>query len=307
MSAGALDTPKILMHSGVGPPGQLREYGIPVIQALDAVGKGLRDHMFVPLVYSRKETSTARASFYGDTKAMDDAMEQWRRDGTGPWTRYACETGIGYFKLEDIASYREFRDLPAEAQRYLLLDTIPHYEICTHFPFHWIAPGFPRESLSYSCLLVFYYNAQSSGEVSLQSPDPGVPLRFDPKFLASPFDRRVAVESLRNALRVVKHDSYARDTIAQLAGPKSESNEDLLEYWAQNIVSSWHMTGTAKMGRPGAPDAVVDSDFRVAGIDGLRVADMSVVPVMPSCHIQAVAYITGVTCAEKLVRQYDLA
>lgn len=67
------------------------------------------------------------------------------------------------------------------------------------------------------------------------------------------------------------------------------------------------MTGTLKMGPAGgAPDAVVDPEFRVLGIEGLRVADMSVAPVLISGHIQAAAYATGLTCAEKVAKHYGL-
>ncbi|XXG96269.1 hypothetical protein Hte_002550 [Hypoxylon texense] len=305
LSAGSLDTPRILMHSGIGPAKQLNEYKIPVVHAVDAVGQGLRDHMFCPLIHGRKETSSTRASFYGNPKIMEDALEQWKKDGTGLWAKYACEAGIGFFKMDDLPTFKEFRALPINEQKYLLQDTVPHYEVFTHFPIHLLDPGFP--TFNYSCLLVFYYNAQSRGEVTLQSSDPAVPLKFDPKYLASPYDRRVAIESLRNVIRLTKHDSYAKDSVSLLAGPKSESDEDLLNYWAQTISSSWHMTGTTKMGKPGDADAVVDKDFRVMGIEGLRVADMGVVPILPNCHVQAVAYMTGVTCAEKLVQEYALA
>ncbi|KAL2161832.1 hypothetical protein VTH06DRAFT_7616 [Thermothelomyces fergusii] len=306
LAAGALDTPRILMHSGIGPRDQLEKYGIPVVHPCAAIGQGLRDHAFVPLVFTRKEGSTDRASFYGDQAAMDAALEQWKRDGTGPWTKFATEMGIGFFKSDAIAASAEFRALPAEEQRYLSAETVPHYEVFTHFPIHWFLPGFRAEDLNYSCLLVFLYNAQARGSVTLQSADPGAPLRFDPNFLAHPFDRRCAVEALREVLRFARSDAYARDTVATLAAPKSDSDEDLLAYWEQTIGSSWHMTGTVKMGRPGDPDAAVDSSFRLVGVDGLRVADMSVVPVLASCHVQAVAYITGATCAEKLVKEYGL-
>ncbi|OTA91120.1 putative GMC oxidoreductase [Hypoxylon sp. CO27-5] len=304
LCAGALDSPKILMHSGIGPAKQLSEYQIPVIQDVGAVGQGLRDHMFVPLVHSRKETSTTRPSFYGDAKAMDEALEQWKKDGTGQWSKYACEAGIGWFKFEDLAKMKEFQDLPANEQRFMLLDTVPHYEIFTHIPFHMLAPELT--TYNYSCLLVWYYNAQSRGEATLQSSDPDVPLKFDPKYLASPFDRRVAIEALRKLFHFANHGSYAKNNIEQLIGPKSDSDEDLLAHWRSTISSSYHMTGTVKMGKPGDSDAVVDSDFRVMGIEGLRVADMSVVPVLASCHVQAVAYMAGLTCAEKLVQRHNL-
>ncbi|KAF9765788.1 hypothetical protein IL306_001863 [Fusarium sp. DS 682] len=307
LSAGALNTPKILMHSGIGPKNQLEQFNIPVVKDVPRVGQGLRDHMFTPLVYTRKPGDTARDTFYGDKKAMDEALEQWRRDGTGPWTKFACELGIGWFKLDKLVQSEEFKALPPQEQEYLMKETVPHYEILTHFPIHWFIPQFPDSALNYSCILVFYYNAQSQGEVTLQSADPNVPLKFDPKFLASPFDRRVAIESLRDAFRLVKYDGYAKDNVAMLAGPQGDSDEELLEHWKNTISSSWHMTGTTKMGKKGDPDAVVDSDFKVIGFEGLRVADMGVVPVLASCHIQSVAYVTGITAAEKLIAEYDLA
>ena len=307
MCAGSLEGPRILMHSGIGPAQQLEKFNIPVKLDVPAIGQNLRDHTFVPIVNTRVENSTQRREFYGDEKAMAEALEQWKKDGSGPWSRFACELGIGWFKLDKLTSSEEFQKLPEEEQKYLLQETVPHYEILTHFPIHWFIPDFAKEALNYSCLLVFMFNAQARGEVTLQSSDPNVPLLFDPKFLSHPFDRRVAIESLRDAFRIAKNDGYTKDNVMELAGPKSDSDEDLLEYWKQNISSSWHMTGTIKMGKKGDADAAVDNDFRLIGIDGLRVADMSVVPVLANCHVQAVAYVTGATCAEKLIKEYDLA
>ena len=294
------------MHSGIGPQDQLENHKIPVAHSVPAIGKGLRDHCFVPLINTRKDDSTDRRAFYGDQKAMDNALEQWKTKGTGPWSQFACELGIGWFKLDALTASKEFQELPQDEQKYLLHETVPHYEILTHFPIHWFVPNFPQEALSYSCLLVFLFNAQTRGEVTLQSADPDVPLHFNPRFLEHPFDRRAAIEALRDAFRVARHEAYVKDNVSEMAGPKSDSDEDLLEYWRENISSSWHMTGTLKMGKRDDVDAVIDSDFRLMGIDGLRVADMSVVPVLANCHVQAVAYVTGATCAEKLIQEYGL-
>ncbi|KAJ4304344.1 hypothetical protein N0V88_001957 [Collariella sp. IMI 366227] len=268
LTAGSLDTPRILMHSGIGPKEELEKFGIPVVHASSAIGQGLRDHAFCPLVYTRTEGSTSRAGFYGNQEAMDTALEEWKQHGTGSWTKFATELAIGYFKLDSLPSTLEFKSLPENEQRYLNLPTIPHYEILTHFPIHWFLPNFLPSDLNYSCLLVFLYNSQSRGTVSLQSSDPNIPLLFDPKFLQHPFDRRTAVEALREALRFTKTEAYAKDTLSTVTAPKSSSEEDLLEYWAQTISSSWHMTGTVKMGREGDADAAVDSDFRVVGVEG---------------------------------------
>ncbi|KAJ5295067.1 hypothetical protein PENANT_c035G09787 [Penicillium antarcticum] len=307
LSAGSLNDPRILMHSGIGPADQLKQYNIDVVLDAPAVGQGLRDHCFVPMVNTRTDTSTDRRGFYGSEAAMDAAKKEWEEHGTGPWAKFACELGIGWFKLEQLTSTPEFKALPEDEQRYLLQETVPHYEIITHFPIHWFIPDFPNEALNYSCLLVFLFNAQTRGEVTLQSSDPDAPLIFNPKFLAHPFDRRLAIEALRDSFRVAKHESYTKDNVAELAMPKGESDEDLLEYWRQNISSSWHMTGTTKMGKKGDTDAVVDPDFRVMGTENLRIADMGVVPVLVNAHVQAVAYVTGATCAEKLIKEYSLA
>ncbi|KAI1214225.1 GMC oxidoreductase [Annulohypoxylon truncatum] len=303
LCAGALHSPRILMHSGIGPAKQLNEYQIPIIQANEAVGQNLRDHLCIPIVHSRKEPGVSSASFYGDAKAMDAALEQWKKDGTGPWAKYGAQAAIGFFKLDDIAKMKEFQDLPAEEQRFMLLDTVPHYEIFTHLPAHMF---YPIPTMNYHCLATWYFNGQSRGEITLQSSDPDVPLKYNPRFLASPFDRRVAIESMRSLLRFTEHEAYAKNTVALISGPKSDSDEDILEYWAERVISSLHMTGTAKMGKPGDSNVVLDNNFRVIGIEGLRVADLCAVPVLPSGHVQATAYVTGVTCAEKLAKEYHL-
>jgi choline dehydrogenase-like flavoprotein len=304
LCAGALDTPKILMLSGIGPAEQLQKHSIPVIRDTPAIGTGLRDHMASPLIYAVKEGITDRASFYGNQKAMDGAMERWKQDGAGPWATVGCQGGIGFFKSDRITSSDEFRGLPAEEQHFLLRETVPHYEAFTHVPAHWFMPGLP-EDYNYISVLAILLNNQSKGEVTLQSSDPSVPLRFDPKFLSHSFDRRVAIEAFRELFRVSKHPSSFLE--AQIVGPQSDSDEDILGYWKQAGYSCWHMTGTVKMGHRDDHSAAVDSKFRVRGIERLRVADMSIVPLLTNNHTQATAYVTGVTCADTLIGEYNLA
>ncbi|KAI1103534.1 GMC oxidoreductase [Jackrogersella minutella] len=306
LAGGSLNNPKLLMHSGIGPKEELNKFGIPVVKDVPVIGKGLRDHMFVPLVFQRTEGDTDRQAFYGDKKAQEEALVQWKKDGTGPWSKFGCGMGIGWFKLDNLVRLQEFHDLPVAEKNLLTHPTVPHYELISHFPFHYFMPDFPDNLLNYSCLTVFLYNAQSRGEVTLQSADPDAPPRIDPKFLSTAYDRRVAVEALRDVFRLVRYEGYARDNVAPITAPRSESDADLLDYWRNNIGSSWHMTGTVKMGNPADPEAAVDKDFRLMGFDGLRVADMSVVPILANCHVQSVAYLVGMTAAEKLIAEYGL-
>ncbi|KAI0381744.1 GMC oxidoreductase [Hypomontagnella monticulosa] len=307
LSGGSINNPKILMHSGIGPKAQLEKFGIPVVQDIPCIGSGLRDHMFVPVVYARPKGETDRPGFYGNKQAMADALGQWKIDGTGPWATFSCEMPIGWFKLDQLPTTREFQELPEEEKQFLNHPTVPHYELVSHFPAHWFMPDLVDTALDYSCFLVFLYNAQSRGTIGLASADPNAAPAVDPEFLSTPFDRRAAIGALRDANRIMRYEPFARNNVSTVAGPVGDSDEDLLDYWRKNISSSWHMTGTVKMGPAGAADAAVDKDFRLVGLENLRVADMSVVPVLASCHVQAVAYLTGITCAEKLIAEYDLA
>ena len=305
LTPGSLDTPKILMHSGLGPAEQLRQFQIPVVKDVPAVGQGLRDHFFAPMCFQRSPATNDRNAFFGDQVAMASALEQWNKDGTGPWARHSCQIAAGWLKSDRLVESAEFKALPSTVQEFLQRDTVPHYEFMTHFPLHLISPEVTQD-YSYVCMLVFLMNEQSSGEVRLQSANPEDPLLFDPKFLSHPFDRRACIEIYRHALEVTKHDAFQKDTVSTLIAPPSESDEDILEFWKNTLASSWHMTGMAKMGKPGDVDAVVDSRFRVFGIEKLRVADMSVVPVLTNNHTQATAYVTGVTCGDVLAAEYGL-
>ncbi|KAJ5291023.1 hypothetical protein N7478_000274 [Penicillium angulare] len=271
------------MHSGVGPAAQLKRHKIEVVHDIPSVGEGLRDHCFVPMVNTRTDTSTDRKASHGSQKAMDN----WVMGNV------SCELDIGWFKpTEKLRTWPEFLALPEYEQRYLLQGTVPHFEMIIHSPTFFNA-------LNYHCFLVFLFNAQTRGQVMLQSSDADAPLLFDAKFLAHPFYRRLAVEAPRGSFR------YTKDSVANLAMPQDASDEELLGYWLANISSSWNMTGTVKMGKSGDSDAIVDADFKVIGIENLRIADMGVVPVLVNAHIQVVAYVTGVTCAEKLQRDYQ--
>ena len=306
LSAGALNTPQILLHSGIGPAAQLAKFGIPTLVDNGAVGQGLRDHFFITMAFRRKQDTTDRKSFYGDQKAMDMAQKQWESDRTGPWTVFGCEQAIGWFKSDEMMQSDEFKALPAHERAFLERETVPHYETFANVPLHWFMPDFPSHHPAYTTLTAFPFNAQSRGEVVLQSSNPNVPLLFDPKVFDHPFDRKMAILSLRSLLKVANHPEFKKDTLGVLAGPSSESDEDILEYCKRNVVSTWHMCGTAKMGKVDDGTSVVGHDFRVFGTSGLMIADLSVAPILPNCHTQSTGYAIGITCAEKLIQEYNL-
>lgn len=133
-------TPKILMHSGIGPASQLDNFNIPVVHDLPAVGQGLKDHPFVPIILARDPSTNDRNAFFQDKKAMADALKQWEQDGTGPWACYGCQIGSGWFKSDRIVSSAEFKALPSATREFMTRETIPQYELITNFPVHLVLP-----------------------------------------------------------------------------------------------------------------------------------------------------------------------
>ncbi|CAI7677013.1 unnamed protein product [Penicillium manginii] len=275
------------MHSGIGPASELNKFNIPIIHDVPAIGQGLKDHFLAPLLLSRNPETNDRSTFFKNEAAMAEAINQWEDDGTGPWSKYGCELTIGWFKSDTITSSAEFKALPKSRQEFMSRESIPHYEIVAGFPIHLLFPA------------VFLMNVQSVGEVRLQSSNPDDPLLFDPKILSHPFDQRAVIDMYGHLLEISKHPSFAKDTLATVLGPKSESDEDILQFWKESVSSSWHIM-------VGDDDAAVDSGFRIMGLEGPRVADMSVVPVLTNNHTQATAYVTGATCADVLIREYGL-
>ncbi|KAF7553469.1 hypothetical protein G7Z17_g3597 [Cylindrodendrum hubeiense] len=307
LSAGSLDTPKILMHSGIGPADQLTSVGISPLVENPNVGQNYKDHYHVALKYGRTEQSDTISPFFKDKARQAAAMREWQLFRTGDYVTNGTTMTMGFFKSDPVLASKEFADLPVEERSRLCQPTIPTYEIAALgiTPDYYVSPDTAPPILS---ILVFVQNSQGVGNVRLTSADPTVPLEFNPSFMNHPYDRRVIIESTKEVLKVTASPSFTKDahpTQAQFDVPASQSDEDILNFWRKNCTSTWHMSGTCRLGRD-EKDAVVDSRFRVYGVNGLRVADMSVMPIIASCHVQSTAYQIGMIAAEKLQAEYSL-
>lgn len=309
LSAGSLDTPKILMHSGIGPKDQLTTFDIaPVVENAN-VGQNYKDHYHVPLKYGRREEGNTIAPFFRDKARQAAAMREWQLFRTGDYVTNGTNMTMGFFKSDAVLKSDEFAALPEAERRRIQQPTIPTYEVCALgiTPDYYIAPDTSPPILS---ILVFVQNSQGKGDVRLVSADPAKPLAFNPSFVDHPYDRRVIVEATREVMKVAQGDIFTKDahpTQALYDVPKSDGEEDIVDFWRRNCTSTWHMSGTCKMGRDKERDgAVVDPRFRVFGVEGLRVADMSIMPFIASCHVQSTAYQVGMVAAEKLQAEYSL-
>ena len=129
LSAGALDSPKLLLLSGIGPKEELEEHGIPVIQNLPGIGKNLHDHLWLELVTTQKMGSHHRTSYISSPDALQAARDQWIKDKTGPLSDYYLPQMISYLKSDRISSSKEFEELDNLVQKHLQAETTPNYEL----------------------------------------------------------------------------------------------------------------------------------------------------------------------------------
>ncbi|KAL9620610.1 MAG: hypothetical protein Q9160_004864 [Pyrenula sp. 1 TL-2023] len=314
LSAGSLDTPKILMHSGIGDSAHLSEFSIPVVHHLPQVGQGLCDHNHVGLLYQRQEHTTTTPAFWRDSASrLPEAQKQWEKDRTGPLSTLGSTYGLGFFKLDGLEDTQEFKALPEHRQKHLMQPTVPHYEFCVNTPF----PADPLNPVAVCFIMLFFMNLESRGSVTLQSPSFSQPCLYDPQVLSHPYDRMLVIRAMRSLLKTVHSSPFSDDTIKALAEPEGgvdATDEAILEWVKGNLGSTWHMTGTVKAGPRAEAEAgeedgdgsCVDNGFRVRGVKGLRVVDMSVYPIIPNNHTQSSAYLVGALGAEKLAREYGL-
>jgi choline dehydrogenase-like flavoprotein len=292
LSAGSLDTPKILLLSGIGPADDLSSLSIPLIQDLP-VGKNLKDHCFI--------TSTLLLKPQTEIPTIPAPAP------TNPITsREALITGqapMGWLSSPTVQSSAEFQALDENTKNHLL--KIPTFELMT--PGVAMAQNLPPLELGDKVIsfLAAVMNAQSVGSVRLASSDPAVPALIDLNYLSHPYDKRVAIEALRCLTEFSEAPAFEKVTARRIEGPSKDADDETLwEHCKKAVAPVWHFAGTCKMGRDDDEAAVVDKEFRVKGVKGLRVVDLSVLPVLPNNHTQSTAYLVGETGAEKLIAEY---
>ena len=280
LSAGAVNSPKVLLLSGIGPVPEIEKHSIAVRLDLPAVGRGLKDHHHINPTWIRAPHTTNRHTFYQSPSLQAAAREQWNKDGTGPLSEISCILTAGFFKSDAVYKSDEFKALSEERQRHLSQPTVPLYEVLLNGPSaeQLVSPSTAQPMAS---ILILVLNSENSGTVTLSSSDPADPPLCDPKFFSNPFGRRVAVEATREAMVVADSPEFQKDTVGLLHGPKSTNEEDILQYWRETTCSTWHPCGTVRMGKEGDKSAGVDPSFRVLGTKRLRVVDLSVMPILP--------------------------
>lgn len=275
LSAGALNSPRLLQLSGVGPAEVLRRAGVQVVHDLPAVGENLRDHRMLPVLY-RLTGASQNAEFSGWRLYRN--LARYFLQGAGPLTHSTFE--VGAF----------LRSQPEEERADLQVMMGP-------FSFEPGQGSISMHDFPGAFIGAYAMRSRSQGHVRIVSDDPEAELEIDPNWLTDPYDCRLAIAGFRFVRRIFAEPPLADHVIAELSpGTSVESDEDIITAYQRNGSSSYHFVGTCRMGSDAA--SVVDPQLRVRGVAGLRVIDCSVMPGLPSGNTNAPAMAMGLRAAE---------
>lgn len=279
LAAGAINTPQLLMLSGIGPAEHLRETGIDVAVDLPGVGANLHDHPVTPLVWGTRGTSDL-AEF-----TTPGRLVQWQALRRGPLTSNLGEGG-GFFRTRD--------DLAA-----------PDMQV------HVAPTGFFDNGMREPTGTMFTAGATlvevaSRGQLRLRSSHPLWRPEIDPRYLAEPRDLDALLAGCRALIEIAREAPLARYLGSPVYPTETNgiSDDDLIAHvrrWTQTL---YHPVGTCAMGT--TDSAVVDPSLRVRGVDGLRVVDASVMPTVPRGNTNAPTVMIAERAAD-LVRSVPTA
>ena len=285
LSSGTVNSPQLLLLSGIGPPGELERHGIEVVHDLPGVGRNLQDHVDCVLSWECREPITLYRDLRADRLAA--SIVRGMVFGEGIATTFPYEAGA-FLKTRPglVAPDVQLHFMPALEKTANL-----------HFP-----NPFRREPVEANHGLTVRVGPivpESRGTVTLRSADPVDPPRIQPNYLESSADLRTMIAGVRMVRDLMGQPAFGRYRGRELApGAEARSDRDLEAWLRASAMTTFHPVGTCKMGID--PMAVVDARLKIHGLEGLRVADASIMPIITSGNTNAPAIMIGEKAAEFL-------
>lgn len=341
-TAGAYCSPTILLRSGIGPQTELAELDIPCKLDLPGVGKNFQDHLVTFVPYEVTTPNLTHDSQIHHPGGLETSLTRYATDRSGVFASFPFGV-FAYTRLDEQLKSSPLWEHPipnaisdtTTRDAASLLPSQPHIELMhtelysghIHGQHSLIASTdpYPRHAFEMMTLL---FAQQSRGTVSLSSRDPFAPPKIDPRYLEDPLDLLILAEGCKFAHELVTKSSALAPHLKKhgflpvLNGKYAElwdGQASWDDYVREHTATAHHPAGTCRMGRvqtsPGnngvqeeraarEEGIVVDEQLRVLGVDGLRVADCSVVPKLHGGHTQMVAYAIGERAAEILIERW---
>src|SRR6056297_827650 len=303
LSLGAFETPKLLMLSGVGPGGHLREMGLEVVHHLPGVGQCLADHPNVPVQFDLLDRKPSFARYQRPWRAAATGL-QWLLLGkgaaAGPLWSTALFHALDGGDLPDVEVFfmsLYLAEAPAQREGAGRVWGRGWLEGKTAALVTRGKVAVPGVQFDINLL-----RPKSLGSVTLASPDAAAPPRIDCGYLSDAEDGRVFVEAMRHMRRVVAQPAMRGRVGEELSpGADAASDDALLAHVRAHVVTGHYPAGSAHMGSDADPMAVVDGKARVRGMEALRVADASAMPDMISGNIHATVIMMAERIAEMII------
>lgn len=257
LCAGALQSPQLLMLSGIGPGEELTRHGIPVLHELAGVGQNLQDHLDFILLYKTASTELIGLSAAGALRMMRE-IRRWRRERKGLLTSNYAE--VGGFLRSDPSQKRP------DLQLHFVISLVDDHARKLH-----LGHGYSL----HTCVL----RPKSRGSVGLKGADPMLPPKIDPQFLSHPDDGALLLKGVKLARRIMEAEAFKAHRRQELYTAGIDDDDRLMAEIRKRADTIYHPVGTCRMGAADDPGAVVDAaSMRVRGLQGLWLADASVMP-----------------------------
>ncbi len=277
LCGGVINSPQLLQLSGIGHPAHLASIGVPVRQAVPGVGANLRDH-YTPRFTAR-------------VKGIDTFNQKSRGLALGGEVAKWLLGRPSILSLPSTACYAFAKSDPVLDESDLQITFMPASYREGHQSQLDGEPGMT--------LAAWQQRPESLGTVRARSSDPFAAPEITPNYLSSEVDRRVLLAGLRLVRKLMRTGAMRPFFAGELyPGEDVQSDEDLLNTARERGTTTFHMIGTCRMGPGHDKSAVVDHRLRVRGIQGLRVADASIMPTMPAANTNAAALMIGEKAAD---------
>ncbi|MFL9965824.1 GMC family oxidoreductase N-terminal domain-containing protein [Paraburkholderia sediminicola] len=281
LSAGSLNSPQVLMLSGIGPGQELQRHGIRTLVQSPGVGLNLQDHFYVHGGYRSTPDSSYNLELSGIRKYLEGA-------------RYLL-TRNGYLALGSSQVGAFVKSRPEEPYADLQISFRPM--TFTYFP----GGECEVEREPGMGVSVYLLRPRATGTVTLRSANPAEPAVFKPNFLTNDDDNRAMIAGVKLIRQIMSTEPIASRVIEeQIPGPAVKTDQQILNWMEMTGNSAHHQAGTCKMGRDGL--AVVDERLRVRGVERLRVADASIMPHLTSGNTNAPTIMIGAKAADMILK-----
>ncbi|KAF8168607.1 aryl-alcohol oxidase precursor [Mycena galopus ATCC 62051] len=295
LSAGSIGTAQILLLSGIGNETELSPLGIKTILNNPSVGRNLSDHPLLSNLWYVNSTGTFDSLSRNATLAAAD-FAQWEQTHTGP----LADSPLAHLVWSRVSD-DSFSTLDPSAG-----PNTPHYELL--FGNGWLGSGPIPAAGDFMTIVTAVTAPTSRGELTLKTANPFDQPNINPNLLGTDFDLFVMTEAVGAARDFLSANAWTGYVLGEFDDLAAATDDAKLKAYIQNNSATiFHPVGTASMSPKGANFGVVDPDLVVKGISGLRIADASILPIVPSAHPQVPVYIVGERAADLVKIAYGLS